>query len=167
MATMVKRVVEITRLRSALLVLFISLGLGLVVATPAQATKLETRPNWRACGVFTSETKMVYDFGSYELKCGNASWGYRHIKEEHRNQFQGLARAGGLNWSDLVHWAIHYNVKDPDRIIVEQGDGCRDRLLYLYDRNGRKVWEQRFKLIYSVNDGRIITVYPSRAICRR
>jgi hypothetical protein len=155
------------RLRIGLLALLVSLGLGLVVATPAQAVKLGPRPNWGACGVSTSETKMVYDFGDIELKCGNASWGFRHIKARHYNEFQGLARAGGLNWSDLVHWAIHYNVHDPDHIIVEQGDGCRDRLLYLHDRNGNLVWQQRFKMIYSANDGRVITVYPSSSICVR
>jgi hypothetical protein len=110
---------------------------------------------------------MVYDFGGIELKCGNASWGYRHIKNRHYNEFQNLARAGGLNWSDLVHWAIYYNIQDPDHVVVEQGDGCRDRLLYLHDRNGRLVWQQRFKMIYSAMDGRVITVYPSRAICER
>lgn len=155
------------RLRNRLLVLLVSLVFGLVVATPAQAAKLGTKPNWGACGVFTSETKMVYDFGSIELRCGNASWGYRHIKDGHRNQFQGLARAGGLNWSDLVHWAIYYNVRDPDHVIVDGGDVCRDRLLYLHDRNGRLIWTQRFKMIYSANNGRVITVYPSKSICRR
>ena len=155
------------RLRRVLLALLVSLGFGLVVATPAQAVRLGTRPNWGACGASTSEYKMVYDFGDIELKCGNASWGYRHIKARHYNEFQGLARAGGLNWSDLVHWAIYYNVQDPDHVIVDQGDGCRDRLLHLHDRNGRLVWQQRFKMIYSANDGRVITVYPSSDICRR
>jgi hypothetical protein len=154
-------------LYSGLLAFLAPLSFVLVVVTPAQAFKLGPRPNWGACGVSTSEYKMVYDFGGIELKCGNASWGYRHIKDRHYNEFQGLARAGGLNWSDLVHWAIYYNVQDPDHVIVEQGDGCRDRLLYLHDRNGRLVWQQRFKMIYSANDGRVITVYPSSAICVR
>lgn len=155
-----------SRSRTGLIVL-LSLGVWLVFTVPAEALKLGSRPNWGACGVATSETKMVYDFGSIELKCGNASWSYRHIKARHYNEFQGLARAGGLNWSDLVHWAIYYNVRDPDHVIVDQGDGCRDRLLYLHDSNGRLVWQQRFKMIYSANDGRVITVYPSSSICVR
>jgi hypothetical protein len=158
------------RLRIGLLALLVALGLGLVVATPAHAVKLGHRPNWGACGRSASDFKMVYDFGGIELKCGSfgsSGWGFRHIKEGHYNDFQRLASAGGLNWSDLVHWAIYYNVHDPDHVIVDQGDGCRDRLLYLHDRNGRLVWQQRFKLIYSANDGRVITVYPSSAICRR
>lgn len=138
-----------------------------MMATAAQAEKLGPRPNWGACGTSTSDQKVVYDFGGINLRCGNASWGYRHIKNRHYNEFQTLARAGGLNWSDLVHWAIYYNVKDPDHVIVEQTDGCRDRLLYLHDRNGRLVWQKRFKLIYSAADGRVITVYPSSSICTR
>ncbi len=155
------------RLRSGLIVLLVALGLGLVAATPAQAAKLGSRPNWGACGVSTSDAKMVYDFGSIELKCGNANQGYRHIKARHYTEFQSLARAGGLNWSDLVHWAIYYNAQDPDHVIVDQSDGCRDRLLYLHDGNGRLIWQQRFKLIYNAVDGRVITVYPSSSICTR
>ena len=144
-------------------------------AWPAQAAKLGPRPNWGACGVFTDEHKKVYDFGSIELKCGgpkgssSPTWGYRHIlwREHETQRFGVLARAGGLNWSDLVHWAIYYNAKDPDHVVVTEGDGCRDRLLYLHDRNGRLVWQQRFKLIYSANDGRVISVYPTTAICKR
>ncbi|WP_141703477.1 hypothetical protein [Planobispora rosea] len=155
------------QLRRGLLAVILSLGIVAVMSAPAQAEKLGPRPNWGACGTSTSEYKMVYDFGGINLKCGNASWGYRHIKDRHYNEFQNLARAGGLNWSDLVHWVIHYNVQDPDHVIVDQGDGCRDRMLYLHDRNGRLVWQQRFKVIYSAMDGRVITAYPSSAICVR
>lgn len=145
-------------------------------ALPAHAVKLGTRPNWGACGVFTDESKKVYDFGAIELRCGGPkgsktpSWGYRHIlwREHSTHRFGVLASAGGLNWSDLVHWAIYYNVKDPDHAVVTEGDGCRDRMLYLHDRRtGRLVWKQRFKLIYSANDGRVISVYPTTAICKR
>jgi hypothetical protein len=114
---------------------------------------------------------MVYDYGSFELTCGpkgsTPSWGCRHIKWRHMGQFRTLAAAGGLNGSDLVHWAVYDNGKDPDHVIVEEGDGCRDRLLDLHDRNGRLVWQQRFTMVYSANDGRVNTVYPSSAICER
>lgn len=118
---------------------------------------------------------MVYDFGSIELKCGGPkgsrepSWGYRHILyNEHKSRrFGNLAAAGGLNWSDLVHWSIYYNAKDPDHVIVTEDTGCRDRLLYLHDKNGRLLWQQRFKLIYSANDGRVISAYPTSTICKR
>jgi hypothetical protein len=153
------------RLRRVSIVLLASLGLGLVVATPAHAERLGTRPNWGACGTSTSETKNVYSFGSIILKCGNSSWGYRHIKSRHMSQFQTLAAAGGLNWSDLVHWAIHYNVQDPDHVAVDQNTGCRDRVLFLHDRNGRLVWQQRFRLTYNAVDGRVITVHPDSRIC--
>lgn len=42
----------------------------------------------------------------------------------------------------------------------------RDRLLYLHDRSGCLVWQQRFRLIYSATVGRVLTVYPRNAICR-
>lgn len=155
------------KLRSVLLVFLLFLGFGLAVAAPAHAVKLGTRPNWGACGISTSDQKVVYQFNTFELRCGNASWGYRHIKDGHYEEFQGLARAGGLNWSDLVHWAIHYNNTDPDHVIVNGTDGCRDRLLYLHDSNGREIWQQRFKLIYNATDGRVITTYPSSSICKR
>lgn len=81
--------------------------------------------------------------------------------------FGKLAVAGGLNWSDLVHWSIYYNAKDPDHVVVTEDTGCRDRLLYFHDKNGHLVWKQRFKLIYSANDGRVVSAYPSTTICKR
>lgn len=50
---------------------------------------------------------MVYGFGTIQLQCGNASWGYNHVKARHYNEFQGLARAGGLNWSVVVDGPMH------------------------------------------------------------
>ena len=155
------------KLRSGLLVLVLFAGFGLGVATPAHAQKLGTRPNWGACGISTDNDKLVYKFGSFPLRCGNESWGFRHIKDRHLDEFQTLARAGGLNWSDLVHWAIHYTGSDPDHVIVERNTGCRDRLLYLHDGDGRLIWQQRFKMIYNATDGRVVTTYPTSAICKR
>ncbi|SNQ51337.1 conserved exported hypothetical protein [Frankia canadensis] len=160
-------------LRRALLPLLLSLSIALLAAAPAHAEKLGTRPNWGACGVSTSEQKMVYDFGGINLRCGNNRWGYRHIKDGgsgedgHYDDFQNLARPAGLNWSDLVHWAIYYNTKDPDHVVVDQNTGCRDRLLYAQDGNGRQVWQQRFRMIYNATDGRVITVYPTSGTCQR
>lgn len=156
--------VDVKRRITGLLAVFTSLLVTLAVAAPASAEKLGSRPNWGACGILTNEQKMVYDFGGVNLRCGTASWGYRHIKNRHFNEFQNLARAGGLNWSDLVHWAIHFTIKDPDNTIT----GCRDRVIFLHDRrNGNLVWQQRFKMIYNTSNGQVITVYPSSKICTR
>jgi hypothetical protein len=158
-------------LRVILLALLLSLGSGLLAAAPAHAEKLGTRPVWGACGWRTSEEKVVYNFGGLILRCGNSSWGFFHMRDGgegergHLEDFQILATPAGLNWSDLAHWAIHYNAKDPDHTVVKGNTGCRDRLLYVEDRNGRTIWAKRFKVIYNSVNGRIITAYPTSGIC--
>lgn len=120
------------RISAALLVLL----MGLFVAAPAQAVKLGPRPPWGACGVSTASSKVVYDYGFIELQCGDANWGYRHIKDRHYAEFQALASPARLNWSDLVHWVIYYTAAGPDHTRVSGSTTCRDRMLYLHDSNG-------------------------------
>lgn len=149
----------------AILIACLVFIVGLSSAAPAQAVKLGPRPPWGACGVSTASSKVVYDYGFIQLQCGDANWGYRHIKDRHYTEFQVLAAPAGLNWSDLVHWAIYYTAADPDHVRVSGSTGCRDRMLYLHDNNGRLVLQKRFRMIYNAGDGRVVTTYPTDAVC--
>lgn len=139
-----------------------------LTATPANAnTKLGPAPVLGACGVFTPENKVVYKYWNNTgrtLYCGNDRYGFRHIRKNHRTQFQTLAAIGGLQWWDLMHWAIYYNYKDPDYVRY-QGDGktCRSRSLYLGTRSG-KPYSQIFRVITGSNG--VITAYPSSKHCQ-
>lgn len=156
---------------STLLAIVLSFGGWLFTPYPAQAAKLPPAPIWGACGVSTDPEKLVHDFGSLQLRCGGPKYsskptsGYRHILKRHKDEFEALAALARLNWRDLAHWAIHYNLTDPDHVAVDGNTGCRDRILSLHDKDGRRVVEKRFKLIYNAVNGRIVTVYPDKKIC--
>lgn len=139
------------------------------IASPAEGnTKLGPAPVLGACGVFTPEKKVVYKYwnnAGRTLYCGTAKYGFRHIRERHRTQFQTLAAIGGLQWWDLMHWAIYYNYKDPDYVRY-QGNGktCRSRSLYLGSRSG-KPYAKIFHVITGSNG--VITAYPASSHCPR
>ncbi len=153
--------------RASAIICILALLLPLT-ATPANAnTKLGPAPVLGACGVFTPDNKVVYKYWNNTgrtLYCGNDRYGFRHIRKNHRAQFQTLAAIGGLQWWDLMHWAIYYNYKDPDYVRY-QGDGktCRSRSLYLGTRSG-KPYSQIFRVITGSNG--VITAYPSSKHCQ-
>lgn len=127
---------------------------------------LGPRPPWGTCPWNAKFSKVVYDYGSIVLQCGDSKMGLEHISDRHRSEFKTLAAMGNLQWQDIVHWAIYYNQKDPDHTKVNQSDGCRDRVLKLVNkRNGQVVWTKRFMLIYGASTGRVVTVYPTSRVC--
>lgn len=137
------------------------------------AGQLPPASTWGACGLSSSETKLVHEFPYLSLMCGgplysaDPTWGYRHILKNHRDQFSGLAALAGRNWRDLAHWAIYYNDVDPDREYARGTSTCRSRLLYLVNSNGQVVKQQIFKTINNNTNGRVITAYPSSSQCER
>ncbi len=140
-----------------------------VAAIPANAnSKLGRAPVLGACGLSSSERKVVYRYwnnAGRTLYCGNDNYGFRHIRRNHRAQFQTLAALGGLQWWDLMHWAIYYNYKDPDYVRHQAGGKtCRSRSLYLGTRSG-KPYSKVFRVISGANG--VITAYPSSRHCQR
>ena len=83
---------------------------------------------WAACGASTADSKLVRAFSAghapmtsvyirtVNLRCGNATYGYRHILAQHATQWQTLSNlAGGLNWRYFADWAIAQSLASPYR----------------------------------------------------
>lgn len=142
-------------------------------SAPAAPNRLPPAKPWGACSFFTSEDKVVRTFSQgYTLKCGgprfssNPRWGYRHILDRHRDDFQRLTPPllVNRNWRDLTDFVIEWTLRDPDHKRRAGGHHvCRDRVFWLADRNGRFVLKKRFKLYTSGK--RINTVFPSGRGC--
>lgn len=132
-----------------------------VKVSQGAAGELGPAPAWGACGVFTSDNKVVATYsGGVRLTCGSEKFGYRHIKRDHRSQFETLAAPTALNWRDLAHWAIESNMKDPDRRVQQNANtACRVRVLYLKKNGGASVG-YNFTLIFNSDTKDVITVFP-------
>lgn len=137
-------------------------------AQAAPPNKIGARPAWGACGATASPTKLVYDFGSIDLRCGDSGYGYNHIKANHRTHFGGLASTVGRTWEDLLYFSVAWAEYDPDasRYNPANGKACRSRNLWLANSNGVVVSKKTYKVIYVYSTGGIITAFPGDTQCR-
>lgn len=158
---------RIRRLRALLTILVVVMSFWGSTAVAAPPNALGIRPVWGACGIFSEETKLVYDHGFLKLRCGNTSFGYRHIKANHRAAFETLAQPAGRTWEDLLHFALAWNQYDPDEFKVNSANNkaCRSRVLFMKDSKGRVVSSKVYKVIYVYSTGKVITAFPTGSQC--
>jgi hypothetical protein len=84
---------------------------------------------WGACGVTTSNTKIIRTFsrasvtssngrffagGSTNLTCGSSVYGYRHILANHRTEWEQMAVLAQENWRQTADNSIAGALSDPD-----------------------------------------------------
>ncbi len=96
-------------LLSFLLALVILMPAATQPAAAAPPNKLGIRPVWGACGAFSEEAKLVFDYGFLKLRCGSVKTradGYNHVKANHKTQFAMLAAPAGRRGKTwfILHW---------------------------------------------------------------
>lgn len=161
-------------LRPLALIVILS-SLVLMESKPASAEV------WAACGFRDKESKVVRAFsrkkfsvplrsisgGTSNLTCGNANYGYRHIKDRHLEDWESKAWLASMNWRDLADLGIESALSDPDKMSEMAGNKlCYSREIFFYDkRSGRILGSTYAKVIIRLYDMDIITAYPSRSQC--
>ena len=139
--------------------------------------------DWRPCGAYDSADKAVHSYtrirmrkagypkmepGNATLRCGNASYGFRHIRDKHTADWSGKAAPAQEPWRDLAGWATATTLTSPDKIIYDakRESWCYSRWIGLYNkRNGQLVSSMIVKTILGKTGQRIITSYPSGSQC--
>lgn len=146
---------------------------------------------WADCWTFNNANAV---FASYawprngvatmiDLKCGNSSYGYKHIVGQGHDQQWGTvfnkAKAAGWDnanyrvnsWDDLMSMAdanlIGSNVYDYENINTISNKACRNGSFGLWSTTTHTlVYTFRVEMVWSINNKRVITSYPSsRSIC--
>ena len=147
-----------------------------VVETPGGIlASIDTNDIWAACGIWDEDYKLVRRFTlgkgkpdkgpsdvRSELYCGTENWGYRHIKNSHGSQWEGLARSVGMNWRDFTDQVIRDGLKGPQRV-----DYRAKNLTYTYqgsfwikDSHGNIKGRYCSQIAVTKASGQIITAYP-------
>lgn len=135
--------------------------------------------NWRGCGLFDSRNQFVAEYtrlrvstsrmpaGSVAtLRCGDDSYGYRHIQKGKQNAWTNLGNlVGGVPWRDLAGWSIAWSLRDPDKASFDDNKFCFSRIVYIYDSKGKLRGSKHVRTILGETGQRIITAYPSDAQC--
>ena len=141
--------------------LAVSGGRGGVSAAPRAAV-------WAACGWRDKSDKLVRLFQrdrrrDFALRCGDAAWGYRHIKDRHMGHFERMAAGTYQNWRDVADLSLASNSSDPDVTKAVGGNQtCRSRVIVLVNvRTGQTVREQIVRMYTDNANSNIRSAFPS------
>lgn len=135
--------------------------------------------NWRGCGLFDSQDQFVAEYtrlrvstsrmpaGSVAtLRCGNDTYGYRHIQKGKQTAWTNMGNlVGGVPWRDLAGWSIAWSLRDPDKASFGDNKFCFSRIVYIYDSKGKLRGSKHVRTILGETGQRIITAYPADAQC--
>lgn len=161
-------------------------------SAPDLAPRLIDLSQWVSCYTFNMKDEVFAEYTHYwdgvghdvRLKCGDygtSGWGYRHIEEGHKSDWQtklDQARAKGWNsqwqgvesWDDLMAGAAASAITWPEHVgsnaVSKTKCGITD--LYLVDRNRPQVVLMviRVAAVWATNSDRLITAYPTqKTVC--
>jgi hypothetical protein len=143
---------------------------------PARASEV-----WAGCGVFTGDDKVVRTFpirgaqageefmrgGTVTLRCGDETYGYRHILKNHQADWETTAALAGENWRDLADFAIATALNDPDQVTYRTKNQafCYKRVIYYGRKSNREVYQTTNAVVVVSANRNIITAYPTSAGC--
>lgn len=143
---------------------------------PVEGSASTIQATWGACGAFDKETKTVRTFkrsavtspkvaaGNTLMKCGNAKYGYRHIKDRHLNDWNSLAAITGSNWRDFADWAINQCLAYPGQVI---NNGTKNVYefkapIQIRDKRTKQVVSTKYcKVPIDRSSKQIITAFPT------
>ncbi len=130
---------------------------------------------WAACGVFDGEEKLVRQFwrsgwagvvttGYGYLRCGpnSATWGYRHIREEHQQDWTNVAAKVGADWRSFSDWAIENVLANPDSVVYRDANATFTyrTIITIHNSQGQVTSTYRPLVSIALGTERIITAYP-------
>ena len=160
-----------SRVALAIVVAGVAALLALVVA-PSLVSPAQASTPWGACGIRTPEDKVVTKYYAtprayYYLRCGTAEYGYRHILNRHRGDFERLAFGTDQNWRDIADLSMDAISRDPDAAKPGgNGKGCLSRVIFLRNkRTNQVVRQQTVRMYFRYRDNAIITVHPRGTQC--
>ncbi|MFI5953438.1 hypothetical protein [Cryptosporangium sp. NPDC051539] len=106
--------------------------------------------------------------GKSNLLCGDKKFGYRHILDGHRTEWERAAFPVRRNWRDVADFSIATILGDPDKVTysTRAKTYCFSRVIYLVDKNtGRTVSTSIPRVAVAESTKRIITAFPSKEQC--
>jgi hypothetical protein len=101
------------------------------------------------------------------VKGVESKFGYRHIKDEHKDEWEPIALQMGRGWQDVVGWMMDWVTYDPDMIADMRPSEPSRAQRFCYDRefyylvDGREVLDMRAVMLLGETGRRIMTFFPS------
>ncbi|MDQ1217465.1 hypothetical protein [Microbacterium arborescens] len=124
---------------------------------------------WAGCGVGVDPQKVVRSFPQGKiLRCGNANFGYFHIKAGHQGDWESKSALTGQNWRDVADIGINGALASPEVVKDRPSNDskCYSRKIYLVNtQNNQTVGTTIVRFAAGVRSNNIITAFPATGHC--
>lgn len=144
------------------------------------APKLIDFPAWTACFTFNAEETVFAEWNfawngvlnPVKLKCGNESWGYKHIKAGKETAWQTQlnkartygwdgASMGVNNWDDLMAIAAGMTITYPEDVRTRASANTRCAVAGIYLMKGDvTLYQFNTRVGFATNNDRLLTTFP-------
>ena len=108
--------------------------------------------------------------GTSELLCGHERYGYYHIVERHFVEWNQKSILTSENWREVADYSIAEALRNPMAVAFRAGTNtfCYSREIALVNKlRGIIVDVMHPNVVVRVQDGAVITAFPSRTACVR
>lgn len=124
---------------------------------------------WGGCGVTTDPLKIVRTFPlSKLLRCGNANYGYWHIYERHRANWESKAAGTYQNWRDVADIGMHAALSNSAKTTYRAANdtNCYSKRIYLVNvQTGQTVADTITRVVAGTRSNNVVTAFPSSGYC--
>lgn len=187
---------RIRALATSLIALLVAAGAGGAVsavahaASPTEFSAQAGKPPptvWAACPAVNraaAEQKIVRTFdrapgraagvvpmpaGTSDLLCGTDNFGFYHVEARHGVEWTQKGVITNENWREVADYSIAEALRNPTTVTFRAANKtfCYSREVSLIDKvRGITVDVMHPNVVVRVEDGAVITAYPSRTPCR-
>lgn len=130
---------------------------------------------WAGCGIGVDPNKVVRTYDrSKILRCGNANFGYFHIKAGHgsnpanSNDWMSKAAITGQNWRDVADIGMWAALSNPQVSYPKPANDttCYSKLIYLVRlSDGKTVGNTYAQVVAGNRSNNVVTSYPATNQC--
>ena len=142
---------------------------AIAATTEAAAVVAQPPAAWAGCGVNVDANKVVRTFPQAKvLKCGNANWGYFHIKARHAADWEAKAALTGQNWRDVADIGMYGALNTPEVTTLRSSNDttCYSKKIYLVRLSDKKTVGTTIARVVAGNrSNNVVTSFPSSGHC--
>lgn len=124
---------------------------------------------WAGCGVWADPSKVVRTFGNSKvLRCGNKNFGYWHIYNNHRSEFEQKAVLTNQNWREVADIGMGASISNSvvTKYRPSNDTTCYSRKIFLVNLQSRQtVGSVIVRTVVGNRSNNVVTAFPSNGYC--
>lgn len=135
----------------------------------ARAASAAQAQTWAGCGVWADQNKVVRTFGNSKvLRCGNVNYGYWHIYNNHRSEFDQKAALTNQNWREVADIGMSASISNSEVTKPRSSNDttCYSRKIFLVNlQSHQTVGSVIVRTVVGNRSNNVVTAFPSSGYC--